>query len=275
MTGQTRSAVVELLARHGLSPRRHLGQHFLADPNITRKIVALAEVGPSSSVLEIGAGTGSLTVALAETGARVVAYEVDTSLRPLLAEVTAGFDTVEVVFADAATVDFGATLGPERWVLCANLPYHVGTPILLDILRHAPAVERMVVMVQEEVAERLVARPGSKVYGLPSVVVNLYAEARLGFTVPPQVFLPPPNVESAVVVLDRRPPHPLGEEAIRLAAAAFAQRRKMVRGSLAAVLPDPGAILAAAGIPGTARAESLSSDDYLRLAEAVGENRHG
>lgn len=266
---QSRSEVVALLDRYGIVPRRRLGQHFLVDPNITRKIVALAEVGPGSRVLEIGAGTGTLTAALAETGARVVSFEVDTSLRPLLAEVTAGLDGVELVFADAAAVDLGARLGAGPWVLCANLPYHVGTPLVLDLLRHAPAVSRMVVMVQEEVAERLVARPGSKAYGVPSVVVGLHADARIAFHVPPHVFLPPPNVSSAVLVLDRRPAPPLAEEAIGLAAAAFGRRRKMLRGALAPVLPDPDAVLAAAGIPPTARAESIPPEGWARLAEVA------
>lgn len=274
MTGaQTRAEVVELLTRFGLTPRRHLGQHFLVDPNITRKIAALALAGPGSRVLEVGAGTGTLTAALAETGARVLAFELDVSLRPLLAEVTAGYPNVELVFADAAAVDLAARLGAGPWVLCANLPYNVGTPILLDLLRRVPAVTRMVVMVQDEVADRLVARPGSKVYGLPSVVVGLHADARVAFTVPPQVFLPPPNVDSAVVVLERRPAHSLAEEAVRLATAAFGQRRKMLRGSLATVLPDPGPVLAAAGIPATARAESVPPEGWLRLADAAGDRR--
>lgn len=270
---QSRSEVVALLGRHGLVPRRRLGQHFLVDPNITRKIAALAEVGPGSRVLEIGAGTGTLTAALAETGARVLSFEVDTSLRPLLAEVTTGLDGVELVFADATAVDLRARLGAGPWVLCANLPYHVGTPLILDVLRHVPAVVRMVVMVQEEVADRLVAAPGSKVYGVPSVVVGLHADARLAFLVPPQVFLPPPNVSSAVVVLDRRPAHPLAEEAARLAGAAFARRRKMLRGALAPVLADPDAVLADAGIPATARAESVPPEGWVHLAAA--ELAHG
>lgn len=269
MSAQTRSDVLALLERHGLRPRKMLGQHFLADPNITRKIVAVAGVGSDSQVLEIGAGTGTLTREIAATGARVLAYEIDDELRPLLAEVLAPFDSVEVRFEDAAAADLADVLGAGPWSLVANLPYNVGTPILLDILRHVPAVTTMVVMVQREVADRLVAEPGSKTYGLPSVVCGLHADARLLFTVPPQVFVPAPGVGSAVLRLDRRNPPARAEHAIELASAGFGRRRKMLRSSLSPVLDEPVRVLGKAGIDPTARAEELSPDDYARLAEAA------
>ncbi len=266
MTIPTRRQIIAVLERHGLSPRKHLGQHFLADPNIIRRIVALSGVGDASKVIEIGAGTGALTVGLAATGAEVVAFEIDERLRPVLEEVTA--DTgVDLRFADALTADMGRALSGGPWTLVANLPYNVGTSIILDVLRHVPSVEDLVVMVQMEVAERLAARPSSKVYGLPSVVAGIHAKTKMAFVVPPQVFVPPPRVSSAVVVLRRVHPTPDGaERAIELAAEAFQQRRKMLRRSLAKTLPDPVTVLTAVGIDPTARAEELSPSDYLRLA---------
>ncbi len=267
MTAQIRSQMVALLDRHGIKPRKALGQHFLADPNITRKIVALAGVGPGDRVVEVGPGTGTLTAALAGTGARVVAYEIDAALEPVLREVLAGYPNVEVRIEDAADVDFATALPGPEWLLVANLPYNVGTPLVLDILRHVPQVTRMVVMVQREVAQRFAAKPGSREYGIPSVVVGIHGSARVAFRVPPQVFIPSPAVESAVVVIDRSKAPAGSERAIELAAAAFGQRRKMLRGSLASLLDDPTRILTAAGIDPTARAEELGPDDYLKLAE--------
>jgi len=265
MTPQTRSQIAELLQRHGLAPIHRLGQHFLADANITRKIVDLARVGPGSRVVEVGAGTGTLTRALAASGASVVSYEVDERLRPVLDEVTAGCD-VELRFSDAMNVDFASALEGEGWAMVANLPYNVGTPVVLRALRGAPNVTKFVVMVQKEVARRLAASPGSRDYGLPSVVAGIYTEAEVAFTVPPQVFYPPPQVESAVVVLRRIEPPRGAARAVELARAGFGQRRKMLRRSLAELFDDPVVALEAAGIAPTSRAEDLAPDDYLRLA---------
>lgn len=263
-----RAATARLLARHGVHPQKALGQHFLVDPNIVRKIVEVAGVAAGDRVVEVGAGVGTLTRALAAAGARVVAFEVDERLRPILEEVLEGY-AVELRFADAAAIDLAAELGPERWTMVANLPYHVGTPILLDLLRRAPAVGRFVVMLQREAVRRLAAGPGSRVYGLPSVVVGLHGRVSEAFRVPASVFLPPPQVESAVAVIDRRPPPPRAERAISLAAAGFGQRRKMLRSSLRQVLRDPDGALRSAGIDPRRRAEELSPIDYLRLAEVV------
>lgn len=262
------AATARLLERHGLSPRKALGQHFLIDPNTTRRIVAAAGIGRGSLVVEVGAGAGTLTRAMAASGARVVAYEVDERLRPLLEETLAGTGA-EVRYADAYRDGIALEGGP--WTLVANLPYNVGTPLLLDALTGLPAVTRFVVMLQREAVDRLVAGPGSKSYGLPSVVVGLHATARVAFRVPPTVFLPRPEVESAVAVLDRVEPHPQAARAIGLAAAGFGQRRKMLRRSLAGVLPDPAATLTRAGIDPTLRAEDLSPVDYLRVAEVEDE----
>ena len=268
MTAQTRSEIARLLETHGLAPIHRLGQHFLADANITRKIVALAEVGPGSQVVEVGAGTGTLTRAIAATGATVLAYEIDEGLRPVLEEVTAGLD-VELRFGDASKMDLAEEFSEGSWAMVANLPYNVGTPLVMDAIREAPAIERFVVMVQREVAERFAATPGSKDYGLPSVVAGIYTTASVAFRVPPQVFYPPPRVESAVVVMVRKPVTDDAEGAVTLARAGFGQRRKMLRRSLASEYDDPVGLLERAKLEPTARAEDLSPEDYLRLAGAM------
>jgi len=265
MKAQTRSEIAALLESHGLAPIHRLGQHFLADANITRKIVDLAEVGPGSNVVEVGAGTGTLTTALASTGAHVVSYEVDEGLRPILEMVTTGLD-VDLRFEDAAKADLKHDLGREPWVMVANLPYNVGTPLVMDALRHLHAIHRFVVMVQREVAQRFAATPGTKDYGLPSVVSGIYAHARLAFRVPPQVFYPPPRVDFAVAVLERKPIPEYAEDAVRLPRAGFCQRRKMLRRSLESVVDEPVSLLEKAGFDETARAENLSPSDFLHLA---------
>ncbi len=266
---QTRTEMTELLARHDLVPRKKLGQHFLADQNMVNKIVALAGDPQGVRALEVGAGTGTLTRALAEAGFAVTAYEVDEGLRPLLAEVLDGL-SVDLRFVDAVTIDPGEFGEDEPWVFVANLPYNVGTPILLDLLRHAAGVGRFVVMVQRQVADRLTAEPGTKKYGLPSVVADLFGTARFEFRVPPQVFVPPPNVDSAVVSVQRHTaPGPLRELAVQLASAGFAHRRKMLRTSLRSVVSDPEPILEQVGIAATLRAEDLTSSQYLDIARLI------
>ena len=261
---QGKRTIQELLERYDLVPRKALGQHFLADPNLVRKLVGLAE--PGQQVVEVGAGTGALTRALGEAGFDVVAYEVDERLQPVLKEVLDGLDNVEVRFADALAA-LPDDLGEGPWTMVANLPYNVGTPLLLKTLTHGTNVSRFVVMVQKEVADRLMAGPGSRTYGIPSVVVALHAEVHREFTIGPQVFIPAPTVDSVVLTLRRRVPPSAAPRAIELAAAAFNQRRKMLRRSLAGTIASVSDVLAAAGIPGDARAEQLSPADFLNLAE--------
>jgi 16S rRNA (adenine1518-N6/adenine1519-N6)-dimethyltransferase len=262
----------ELLARYGLAPRKSLGQNFVVDANTVRRIARLAGVGPGDHVVEIGAGLGALTAALAETGATVTAVEVDRGLVPVLREQVAGTG-VRVVEADALTLDWTALLaGCDRWVLVANLPYNVATPLVADLLDGVPAIERMLVMVQREVAERLAAGPGSGAYGAVSVKVAYWATAALVGRVPPTVFLPRPKVESALVSIVRRPTPAVGAEIDRdrlftLVRAGFGQRRKMLRRSLAGLVP-PGAF-EAADIRPESRAEELSVHDWGRLAAAA------
>jgi 16S rRNA (adenine1518-N6/adenine1519-N6)-dimethyltransferase len=262
----------ELLARHGLAPRRSLGQNFVVDPNTVRRIARLAAVGPGDRVVEIGAGLGALTEALADTGAEVTAVEVDHGLVGVLAERLGGRG-VRLVEGDARRLDWPALLGEEGgWVLVANLPYNVATPLVADLLDGVPAVERMLVMVQREVGERLAAAPGDDGYGAVSVKVSYWATARVVGRVPPTVFLPRPKVESALVAITRRPEPAVGPEVDRdrlfaLVRAGFGQRRKMLRRSLAALVGP--ADFEAAGIRPEARAEELDVADWGRLAAVV------
>jgi 16S rRNA (adenine1518-N6/adenine1519-N6)-dimethyltransferase len=260
----------ELLRRHGLAPKRSLGQNFVVDPNTVRRVARLAQVGAGDHVVEIGAGLGALTLALAETGARVTAVEVDAGLAAVLRETLPA--DVEVIHADARRLDWAAVLGGEQAVLVANLPYNIATPLVADLLDDVPPITRMLVMVQLEVAERLCARPRTPGYGAVSVKVAYWAQARLVGKVPPTVFLPRPNVESGLVEIVRRPAPAVGEEAPRellfdLLRAAFQQRRKTLRRSLAGRVP-PGAY-AAAGIDDGARPEELDVAAWGRLTAAV------
>jgi 16S rRNA (adenine1518-N6/adenine1519-N6)-dimethyltransferase len=266
----THRQVRDLLADHGLSPSRALGQNFVADPNTVRRIARLAGVGPGDRVVEVGPGLGSLTVALAETGAEVTAVELDRHLLPVLRSVVEPLG-VRVVEGDAMALDWDEVLGGEdRWALVANLPYNVATPLVLDLLARVPQIDRMLVMVQREVGERLAAGPGSKAYGIPSVKVAYRAVAEVVGRVPPTVFIPQPRVESALVRLRRLPEAPVDtdpERLFRLVEAGFGQRRKMLRRSLASLV-DPSAF-ERAGVRPDARAEELRLDDWARLANAV------
>ena len=258
--------ITELLERAGRHPSRALGQNFVADPNTVRRIAALAGVGAGDRVVEIGAGLGSLTMALAETGAAVTAVEIDRHLVPLLREVVEPHG-VRVVEADALTLDWRELLGEGPWVLVANLPYNIATPLVADLLDRVPQIVRLVVMVQREVAERLAARVGDEHYGAVSVKVAYWAEAKVVARVPPTVFVPPPKVDSAVVAIDRRtaPAVDVAPETLfPLVRAGFAHRRKMLRGALRGVVDD-GAF-ACAGIRPEARAEELDVEAWGRLA---------
>ena len=265
----SRNRIHELLDQSGLAPRRDLGQNFVADANTVRRIASLAGVGPGDHVVEIGAGLGSLTLALADTGAAVTAVEVDAGLVPVLRDVVAGRDNVSVVEADAMRVDWSALLeASDHWTLVANLPYNVATPLVCDLLDGVPAIESMLVMVQREVGERFAAPPGNKQYGAVSVKVAYWATARIVGHVPASVFVPRPNVESALVRIARRQPPAVEREALfALVRTAFGQRRKMLRRSLAGAV-DP-AVFAAANVSPEARPEQLAIDDWVRLTNAA------
>lgn len=266
----SRATAKGLLDAAGLRAKRALGQNFVVDPNTVRRIARLAGVGESDHVVEIGAGLGSLTLALAETGALVTAIEIDDDLVPLLRESVAGVENVDVVHADAMRLDWNEFCGDDSWTLVANLPYNVATPLVADLLDGVPQIGRMLVMVQREVAERMVAAPSTEAYGAVSVKIAWWADARIVGHVPASVFLPRPNVESSLVEIVRRD-SPAGSAdpvtMFRLVKQGFGKRRKMLRGSLAGSVSAEQ--FANAGIDPEARAENLSVDDWSRLAVEV------
>lgn len=269
----TRRQVTDLLTTHGIHPSRALGQNFVVDPNTVRRVARLSGVGPGDRVLEIGPGLGSLTLALLETGASVTAVEADRHLIPVL-EAVVGSAGVRIVQGDAMQMDWPDLLGPEPgWSLVANLPYNIATPLVADLLDTVSVIDRMLVMVQREVGERLVAHPGDPGYGAVSVKIAYWADASLAGRVPPSVFHPKPKVESVLVSIRRRAvpavdPAIVGASALfALVRAGFATRRKMLRRALAGlVTPDA---FETAGISPESRAEELDVEAWGRLAAAT------
>jgi 16S rRNA (adenine1518-N6/adenine1519-N6)-dimethyltransferase len=267
-----------LAAELGVRPTKKWGQNFVVDANTVRRIVRTAELDPADVVLEVGPGLGSLTLGLLETGARVVAVEVDPVLARQLpvtvaADAPAAVDRLDVVAADALTVD--ALPGPPPTALVANLPYNVAVPLLLRALERWPSLRTGLVMVQAEVADRIAAQPGSRTYGVPSAKVAWWAAARRAGAVPRAVFWPVPNVDSTLVAVTRREPPTTEVSRERVFAvidAAFAQRRKSLRAALAGFAGSPAdaeRALRAAGLEPLARGESLSIGDFARLAAAL------
>jgi 16S rRNA (adenine1518-N6/adenine1519-N6)-dimethyltransferase len=282
----TPATVQALLDEHRIHPKKSLGQNFLADPNTARRIVTLAEVGEGDLVVEIGPGLGSLTLALLDAGADVLAVELDATLATVLRSVVAGADAsggiagtrrgrAEVHVADALTVDWPALLaGRGPWACVSNLPYNVAVPVVVRVLETAPAVDRLLVMVQREVGERLAAAPGDDAYGAVSVKIAYHAEAAVAGVVAPTVFVPRPKVDSVLVGMRRRAAPPVtvpSEDALfTLVRAGFAQRRKMLRRSLAPVLGARAeAVLTGAGVEPTARAEVLGLEEWAAVARSA------
>ncbi|HZC99039.1 MAG TPA: 16S rRNA (adenine(1518)-N(6)/adenine(1519)-N(6))-dimethyltransferase RsmA [Actinomycetes bacterium] len=265
----------ELLAAHGLRPSRALGQHYLVDPNTARKVARLAQVTAGETVLEVGPGLGSLTLALREVGARVVAVEADARLLPALAEALGEDPDVRVVVADAVRADL-AGLAPGARLLVANLPYNIAATLVLRVLTDFPQYERLTVMVQREVGERLAAAAGTSAYGATSAKVAALAEARVLAPVSRKVFLPEPNVDSVLVGLTRRR-HPATAGVPwtaldRVIDAAFSQRRKTLRNALRTLGLGPGKVEAlgrAAGVDLGFRAERLDVPAFAALANGL------
>jgi 16S rRNA (adenine1518-N6/adenine1519-N6)-dimethyltransferase len=270
-----------LAATLGVRPTKALGQNFLHDANTIRRIVRVAGVSPGEVVVEIGPGLGSLTLGLLESGAWVVAVEIDAVLAGALASTVAAHQPdaagrLTVVQADALRLT--ELPDPQPSALVANLPYNVAVPVVLHLLESLPSVQRGLVMVQAEVADRLAAPPGSRTYGVPSVKAAWYAAAERAGTVPRAVFWPVPNVDSGLVRLTRRAPPVVPDGVTRtdvftVIDQAFAQRRKMLRSALASWAGSPAAaetVLRAAGIDPAARGETLDVTAFARIAAAGG-----
>ncbi|MFI1620220.1 16S rRNA (adenine(1518)-N(6)/adenine(1519)-N(6))-dimethyltransferase RsmA [Streptomyces lydicus] len=267
----------ELAGALGVRPTKQRGQNFVIDANTVRRIVRTAEVRPDDVVVEIGPGLGSLTLGLLEAADRVIAVEIDDVLAAALPSTVAArlpgrADRFALVHSDAMHVT--ELPGPEPTALVANLPYNVAVPVLLHMLATFPSIDRTLVMVQSEVADRLAARPGNKVYGVPSVKANWYAEVKRAGAIGRKVFWPAPNVDSGLVSLVRRD-KPVETSATRdevfgVVDAAFAQRRKTLRAALAGWAGSAAAAeaaLVAAGISPQARGEALTVEEFARIAE--------
>lgn len=263
----------EIASRIGVNPTKKLGQNFVVDANTCRRIVKSADVDKNDIALEIGPGLGSLTLALLESAKSVTVIEIDSRLADELPQTAARhrFDiaNLRVINQDAMGLDY---LEPEPSVLVANLPYNVSVPVLLRALEKLPSLQKGVVMVQSEVADRLVAKPGNKSYGSPSVKAAWWGSLTAAGSVGRSIFWPVPNVDSSLVRFDRQPAP--GDEELRLKTfavidSAFAQRRKMLRGALSGLLgSDASTIIERAGIHPTVRGEALNLQEFIRIAES-------
>ena len=270
----------ELAAELDVTPTKKLGQNFLHDPNTVRRIVAAAELSADDHVVEVGPGLGSLTLGLIDTAASVTALEIDPRLAGRLSTTVETFapqyaERLSVINTDALKVA-RADFDVAPTALVANLPYNVSVPVLLHLLAELPSIRRVLVMVQKEVADRLAAQPGSKIYGVPSVKAAFYGDVSRAGTIGKHVFWPAPNIESGLVRIDvaADAPRELRDTIFPLVDAAFAQRRKTLRSTLAGIYGSAAAAedaLRAAGIDPGLRGEKLTVADFIRLGEA----RHG
>lgn len=267
----------DLADRAGIRPTKTLGQNFVIDPNTIRRIIATADIGPGETVLEVGPGLGSLTLGILDVAERVVAVEIDPPLAAQLPDTVARYrpesaNRIDVVLADALKVR-ELPVAPDAVV--ANLPYNVAVPVLLNLLDRFPSIRHGLVMVQDEVADRLAAQPGSKIYGVPSVKAAWYADVRKAGIIGTNVFWPAPKIRSGLVSFARRA-EPLADvDRTTLFAAidaAFAQRRKTLRAALAGWAGSSersGEILEAAGVDPGLRGEKLGIEEFIRIAQAA------
>lgn len=266
-----------LLDAYGLATKHSLGQNFLVSNDVIEKIMALAELGPEDRVLEVGPGIGTLTLALLAEAGQVTAIEADRSLEPVLSAHAAAHPSFAYIMGDALRVtpeEVVEASGGEPCALVSNLPYNVAATVILRYLQEMPSLSRLVVMVQAEVADRICAEPGNRTYGAYTAKLSLLARVTGRFEVGPGNFMPPPHVNSAVVRIERAPLVDAGRaaEVSAVIDAAFAQRRKTIRNSMSASGFDRAALdaaFAACGIAPTCRAETLSTEDFARLAAAL------
>lgn len=275
----------EIMAKHGLTFKKSLGQNFLIDPNILRNITSYAGLTKESAAIEIGPGIGALTEHLARTAGKVAAFEIDQRLLPVLEDTLSPYGNVEVIHSDILKADVREVIarelaGYEDIMVVANLPYYVTTPIILKLLLEKLPIRGLVVMLQKEVAERITAKPGTKAYGSLSIVIQYYTEAELVMTVPKSVFMPQPNVDSAVIRMIRRKTPPVNvineDFFFEVTRASFAQRRKTLLNNLQAQLPNGKEkkeqvllALSKAEIDPGRRGETLSIEEFGRLADAL------
>lgn len=268
------AATRHILKAFDLRASKRLGQNFLIDSTVVEKIVDAAEISAGDEVLEIGPGIGTLTQGLLEAGAKVTAVELDKKLPAVLEKTLAGYENFKLIQGDILKIDVGKIM-PPNFKVAANLPYYITTQILLTLLEKKLPVTKIVTMVQKEVAERMVAAPNSKIYGAMSVAVQFRADVQIAFEVPPESFLPRPEVTSAVVVCNvRESPFKVSDEKffIKVVRAAFGQRRKTLINSLAGAGFNREKILAAlevANISENLRAENLSVKDFVNLSNAL------
>ncbi|MCD2434899.1 16S rRNA (adenine(1518)-N(6)/adenine(1519)-N(6))-dimethyltransferase RsmA [Acidaminococcus sp. NSJ-142] len=267
-----------ILQTFGLKAKKRFGQNFLINEKVVQAIAQAAQIGPGDLVLEIGPGIGTLTQALAETGAQVKSVEIDQSLLPVLAKTLEGYTNVEIIPGDVLKVDLGEITQHEPFTVAANLPYYITTPIIFALLEQQLPLKRLVVMVQKEVAERMTAGPGTKDYGPLSLALQYYSEPRLALSVPARDFMPAPKVDSMVVVCEKREQPPVDADPklfFQVVRAAFSQRRKMLSNclkSLGLSSDQVKTLMERAGIDGKRRGESLSMEEFGKLTKAYAES---
>lgn len=275
----------EILAKHGLKVKKSLGQNFLIDPNILRKIVGQANLTKQSAAIEIGPGIGALTEHLARDAGKVLAFEIDQRLLPVLEDTLSPYDNISIIHSDILKADVEAAIetelaGYDDIMVVANLPYYVTTPIILKLLLEKLPIRGMVVMLQKEVAERITAKPGTKAYGSLSIAIQYYTQAEMALTVPKSVFLPQPNVDSAVIrMIKRTEPEVtvINEDFFFMVTrGSFVQRRKTILNNLQTAMPlgkekkeSILAALAEADIDPSRRGETLSIKEFGLLADKL------
>ncbi len=275
----------QIMAKHGLTVKKSLGQNFLIDPNILRKIVGKAELTKESAAIEIGPGIGALTEHLARTAGKVLAFEIDQRLLPVLEDTLSPYDNISIIHSDILKADVEAAIekelaGYKDIVVVANLPYYVTTPIIMKLLLEKLPIRGLVVMLQKEVAERITAKPGTKAYGSLSIAIQYYTDAEMALTVPKTVFMPQPNVDSAVIRMNKLPEprvKVIDEDFFfTVTRGSFVQRRKTILNNLQSAMPNGKEkkesileALEAAGIEPARRGETLSIEEFGLLADKL------